>query len=192
MEDEQHTNGSRLSRVSVSVDEYYSLPQQNSRRSNVSCNRVPLPGTVSHLFYIPHTDASTLWHGGPYRRTVTVIIIKNHSVLVRGVHLTLPHPMTPRGTRRRRRLGDAVRKPTARRPPHYGTLTEQRPTGRGADEIRSITIIEEQPEKAPSPRLVRPVGSSIDINCRSKAKDGTGRHLGGPENADIEAGGQLD
>ena len=92
-----------------------SLPQQNSRRSNVSCNRVPLPGTVSHLFYIPHTDASTLWHGGPYRRTVTVIIIKNHSVLVRGVHLTLPHPMTPRGTRRRRRLGDAVRKPIRNR-----------------------------------------------------------------------------
>jgi hypothetical protein len=56
----------------------------------------------------------------------------------------------------------------------------------------SIDTIEEQPEKAPSPRLVRLAGSSIDINYRSKSKDGTGRHLGGPENADIEAGGQRD
>jgi hypothetical protein len=40
--------------------------------------------------------------------------------------------------------------------------------------------------------LVRPVGSSIGINCRYKAKDGTGRHLGKPENAFIEASRQLD
>jgi hypothetical protein len=59
-------------------------------------------------------------------------------------------------------------------------------------ECSSIDIIEEQPEKAPSPRLVRPVGSSIGINCRYKAKDGTGRHLGKPENAFIEASRQLD
>ena len=40
--------------------------------------------------------------------------------------------------------------------------------------------------------VVRPAGSSIDVICRYKAKDGAGWHLGEPENAFIEAGGQLD
>ena len=35
-------------------------------------------------------------------------------------------------------------------------------------------------------------GRSIDINCRSKAKDGAWWHLGRPENAVIEAGRQRD
>ena len=33
---------------------------------------------------------------------------------------------------------------------------------------------------------------SININYRSKAKDGTGWYMGGPENAFIEAGRQRD
>ncbi len=103
-------------------------------------------------------------------------------------------PCARQGTRRRWQLGDVVRKLTARRPPHYSTRTDPTTDGAGAtaDETQSIDIIEEQPEKAPSPRLVRPVGSAIDVICRSKAKDGTGRHLGGHENAIIEAGGQRD
>ena len=40
--------------------------------------------------------------------------------------------------------------------------------------------------------LVRTAGSSIDINCRFKAKDGAGWQLGGPENAVIEAGRKRD
>ena len=71
---------------------------------------------------------------------------------------------------------------------HKGAITSpmlMRPAG------SAIYVNESQPAKAPLPRLVRLAGSSININCRSKAKDGTG-HSGGPENADIEASGQID
>ena len=55
-----------------------------------------------------------------------------------------------------------------------------------------IDVIEEQPVKAPPQMIMRPAGSSIDINCRCKAKDGAGWQLGRPENAVIEAGRQRD
>ena len=68
----------------------------------------------------------------------------------------------------------------------YPKASSPRPVG------NLIDVIEEQPVKAPPQMIMRPAGSSIDINCRCKAKDGAGWQLGRPENAVIEAGRQRD
>ena len=66
----------------------------------------------------------------------------------------------------------------------YPKASSPRPMG------NLIDVIEEQPVKAPPQMIMRPAGSSMNVNCRCKVKDGAWWHLGRPENAVIEAGRQ--